>query len=87
MDGLTARAHILFDLRQRTWSPEVLWRWNIDPTWLPETFEGTAVTGTSHPRSRQATGLPAGIPVMAAAAIRRRARWAPAQWSKASCRP
>jgi xylulokinase len=55
----------LFDVTARTWSPEVLDALGIDPTWLPETFEGTAVTGTITPAAAKLTGLVAGTPVMA----------------------
>lgn len=55
----------LFDLHQRDWSQEVVAKLGIDPAWLPKSFEGTAVTGHLTPQAAQATGLPAGIPVMA----------------------
>ncbi len=55
----------LFDVTARTWSPEVLAALNIDPSWLPETFEGTAVTGTITPEAAKLTGLAVGTPVMA----------------------
>ncbi len=65
MDRADGAGTILFDLRARTWSPEVLMALNIDPNWLPETFEGTAVTGTVTPEAAALTGLAAGTPVMA----------------------
>ncbi len=55
----------LFDVRQRDWSNEVVGKLGIDSTWLPPTFEGTAVTGHLTPAAAEATGLPPGIPVMA----------------------
>lgn len=55
----------LFDVRQRNWSAEVVSKLGIDPAWLPKTFEGTAVTGHLTSTAATATGLPAGIPVMA----------------------
>jgi xylulokinase len=55
----------LFDLRERDWSDEIVAGLGIDPAWLPPTFEGTAVTGHLTPAAAQATGLPAGVPVMA----------------------
>ncbi len=55
----------LFDVTERTWSPEVLEALNIDPSWMPETFEGTAVTGTVTPEAAALTGLAVGTPVMA----------------------
>ncbi|MFO7680985.1 MAG: xylulokinase, partial [Chloroflexota bacterium] len=65
MDRADGAGTILFDLRARTWSPEVLMALNIDPNWLPETFEGTAVTGTVTPEAAALTGLAVGTPVMA----------------------
>ncbi|MCB8978208.1 MAG: xylulokinase [Ardenticatenaceae bacterium] len=55
----------LFDVRQRDWSAEVVQKLGLDPAWLPKTFEGTAVTGHLTQAAAEATGLPAGIPVMA----------------------
>ncbi len=54
---------ILFDLKKRDWSPEVLAALDINPNWLPPTFEGTAVTGTVNAAAAEATGLKVGIPV------------------------
>ena len=55
----------LFDVSKRTWSPDVIAALNIDPGWLPETYEGTAVTGTITPEAAALTGLVSGPPVMA----------------------
>ncbi|MEZ4591127.1 MAG: xylulokinase [Chloroflexota bacterium] len=55
----------LFDVRQRDWSAEVVGKLGIDPTWLPQTFEGTAVTGHLTPQAAEATGLTVGIPIVA----------------------
>ena len=54
----------LFNVAQRNWSDEVVTALGIDQTWLPQTFEGTAVTGTLTPAAAKVTGLPAGIPVV-----------------------
>ena len=54
----------LFDLRRRDWSEELLAALEIEREWLPETFEGTAVTGHLSPGAATVTGLPAGIPVV-----------------------
>ncbi len=54
---------ILFDLAKRDWSPEVLDALNIPAEYLPETYEGTAVTGTLSDEAAELCGLPAGIPV------------------------
>ncbi|MGA7096894.1 MAG: xylulokinase [Acidimicrobiia bacterium] len=56
---------ILFDLRERTWSPEILQDLDIDPALLPPTFEGPAVTGTLSAVAAEATGLRAGTRVVA----------------------
>ncbi len=56
---------ILFDLKERTWSPEILEDLGIDPTLLPPTFEGPAVTGTLSAVAAEATGLQVGTRVVA----------------------
>ena len=55
---------LLFDVRKRDWSRLVVDTLGIDPTWLPPTFEGTAVTGRITPQAAEATGLKVGTPVM-----------------------
>ena len=55
---------VLFDLRRRDWSPEVVAALDIDPAWLPPTFEGPQVTGHLTPEAAAATGLRAGTPVV-----------------------
>ncbi len=55
---------VLFDLRRRDWSGEVLAALGIDPAWLPVTFEGTAVTGQVTAQAAAATGLRPGTPVV-----------------------
>jgi xylulokinase len=55
---------LLFDVRERDWSRTVVDALEIDPAWLPPTFEGTAVTGHVTPQAAEATGLRAGTPVM-----------------------
>lgn len=54
---------ILFDLEKRDWSPEVLAALDIDPDWLPPTYEGTEVTGTVSSEAAMVTGLQPGTPV------------------------
>ncbi len=56
---------LLFDLAARTWSQEVLAALEIDPEWLPPTFEGPAITGPVSGQAADATGLRAGTPVVA----------------------
>jgi xylulokinase len=55
---------VLFDLRQRDWSPEVVQALGIDAAWLPPTFEGTAVTGQITRPAAEETGLTTGTPVV-----------------------
>jgi len=55
---------LLFDVQKRDWSTKVLEALEIDPAWLPPTFEGTAVTGHVSPQAAEATGLKAGVPVV-----------------------
>ncbi len=55
---------ILFDLRQRDWSTEVLSKLEIPPAWLPKTYEGSAVTGRITQEAADLTGLKRGTPVV-----------------------
>jgi xylulokinase len=55
---------LLFDVRERDWSRAVVDALEINPAWLPPTFEGTAVTGHIAPQAAEATGLKAGTPVV-----------------------
>ncbi|MFW6097130.1 MAG: xylulokinase [Chloroflexota bacterium] len=55
---------LLFDLKERTWSREVAEALDIDPEWLPPTFEGPSVTGTISASAAEATGLATGTPVV-----------------------
>jgi len=54
---------ILFDVKARSWSAEVLEALDIPSEYLPPTFEGTQVTAHLSPAAAEATGLPAGIPI------------------------
>ena len=55
---------LLFDVKERTWSNEVVEALGIDPAWLPPTHEGPEVTGTVSEAAAEATGLKAGTPVV-----------------------
>lgn len=57
----------LFDLRSRTWSPEVVEKLGLDPAMLPRTVESPAVVGFVTPEAAAATGLRAGTPVVGGA--------------------
>ena len=56
---------ILFDLAQRTWSPEILAALDIAPALTPPTYEGPEVTGSITAAVTDATGLSEGTPVVA----------------------
>ncbi len=55
---------LLFDLRSRDWSPEVLQALEIPSGWLPKTHEGPEVTGRLSSAAAEATGLQTGTPVV-----------------------
>ena len=65
IDKADGAGMLLFDLKQRDWSPEVLAALEIPPAYLPPTHEGPAVTGYVSHAAAAATGLRVGIPVMA----------------------
>ncbi len=65
VDKADGAGTLLFDLAARTWSAEVVDALGIDPSWLPPTFEGPAVTGAVSVAAAAATGLRAGTPVVA----------------------
>jgi xylulokinase len=65
MDKADGSGTILFDLKQRNWSPEVLSALSIPADWMPPTYEGSEVTGKISPEAARITGLAAGTPVVA----------------------
>jgi xylulokinase len=65
MDKADGAGTVLFDLKQRTWSVEVLAALGIPDTWMPPTFEGPQFTGQVTPDAAAETGLKAGTPVAA----------------------
>ncbi len=65
MDKADGAGTVLFDLKQRTWSAEVLAALGIPPGWMPPTFEGPQFTGQITAEAAAATGLKAGTPVAA----------------------
>ncbi len=64
MDKADGSGTILFDLKNRDWSPEVLTALDIPANWLPSTFEGPTVTGYVSAQAAAETGLVQGIPVV-----------------------
>ena len=65
IDRADGSGTILFDIKTRDWSPEMLATLNIKPEWLPKTFEGPEITGTITAEAAALTGLKAGTPVVA----------------------
>jgi xylulokinase len=64
MDKADGAGTILFDIRERTWSPEVLAALEIPASYLPPTHEGPEITGYLSAEAAHATGLHVGVPVM-----------------------
>ena len=65
IDKADGAGTILFDLAARDWSTLVLDALHVDRSWLPETFEGPAFTGSVTATAADATGLRPGTPVVA----------------------
>ncbi len=65
MDKADGAGTVLFDLRSRDWSAEVLGALGIDASWMPRTFEGTEFTGNVTQEAASLTGLKVGTPVAA----------------------
>ena len=55
---------LLFDLKDRTWSAEILSQLDIPVDYVPSTYEGTQVTAFTTPGLIEEIGLPPGIPVV-----------------------
>ena len=56
---------ILFDLKERDWSAEILDALEIPADYLPPTHEGPEITGYLSQEAANATGLHVGVPVVA----------------------
>jgi xylulokinase len=65
MDKADGAGTVLFNLKERDWSPEVLAALQINPDWMPPTYEGTAITGRVSEEAARLTGLAVGTPVVA----------------------
>ncbi|HLF75130.1 MAG TPA: xylulokinase, partial [Anaerolineales bacterium] len=65
MDKADGAGTVLFDLRSRDWSDEVLSALEIPRAWMPRTFEGPEFTGQVTGEAASLTGLKAGTPVAA----------------------
>ena len=64
-DASDASGTLLFDVRRRRWSAEVLDALEIPSRWLPEVYEGTEAAGALRPGIAEELGLPPGLPVAA----------------------
>lgn len=65
MDKADGSGTMLFDLRKRSWSSEILDALHINPEWLPPTFEGHEITSEVSAEAAKLTGLRRGTPVVA----------------------
>lgn len=65
MDKADGAGTVLFDLKARDWSDEVLSALEIPRVWMPKTYEGTEFTGHVTEEAAQLTGLKVGTPVAA----------------------
>src|SRR5512136_15992 len=65
MDKADGSGTVLFDLRKRDWSDEVLSALAIPRSWMPPVYEGPQITGHVTPAAEKASGLKVGTPVVA----------------------
>jgi len=65
MDKADGSGTVLFNLKQRLWSGDLLAALDIPAEWMPPTFEGTEFTGEITLEAANTTGLKAGTPVVA----------------------
>ena len=65
LDKADGAGTVLFDLKSRDWSDEVLFALDIPRAWMPKTFEGTEFTGHVTEEAASLTGLKVGTPVAA----------------------
>jgi len=64
-DVADASGTLLFDVKKRTWHRELMAMLDIPSDFMPRAYEGPEVTGHLTAEAAAATGLPAGIPVVA----------------------
>jgi xylulokinase len=64
MDKADGAGTILFDLKARNWSSEVLAALEIPAEWMPPTYEGPEITGFVSRQAAEETGLAEGTPVV-----------------------
>ncbi|RMF89716.1 MAG: xylulokinase [Nitrospinota bacterium] len=64
-DASDAAGTLLLALRERDWSAEILQALDLPLSWFPRVYEGPEVTGEVSREGSLASGLPAGLPIMA----------------------
>ena len=64
-DVADASGTLLFDVKNRTWHTELMSLLDVPADFMPPAYEGPEVTGQLSAEAAAATGLPAGIPVVA----------------------
>lgn len=65
MDKADGSGTVLFDLKKRNWSPEILAALQIPNEWMPPTYEGPEFTGNVSVTASNETGLAEGTRVAA----------------------
>jgi xylulokinase len=65
MDKAGGSGTILFNLKERNWSSELLSNLDLPREWFPQTYEGPQITGNIGAHAAALTGLNEGTPVMA----------------------
>jgi xylulokinase len=66
-DVADASGTSLFDVRRRTWSPQMVEALEVPPAWLPRVVESPVITGTVSAEAAGQCGLEAGTPVVGGA--------------------
>jgi sugar (pentulose or hexulose) kinase len=70
-DSVAAQVgYVPFDYKGLAWAGAGDWKWQaipVDPAWLPELVPPAGLLGTITPAASAATGIPAGLPLVAAA--------------------
>lgn len=64
VDKADGAGMLLFDLKERNFSSEILAALQIPPRWMPTAYEGTEITGVISARAALDTGLAAGTPIV-----------------------
>jgi len=64
-DVADASGTLLFDVRNRRWSPQMLKALGLPREWFPDAFEGPEITGRISREAARLTGLATGTPVVA----------------------